>query len=191
MGQEVALVAIIDAFSPTYSSSTDSFTPISTPAPESSRWRRHVADIKKQPGFINKLAYLNKSAAGRFRVMTQPITSRLENLEYLWNRLLIQWYGVIKRPLPLWLRNFQLLEVNRHAKKQYKPEIYPGALTIFRQVEETEEAIAPDMGWSKLTSCAVHVHTIPGGHLSLLQEPHVQQLAELLQASLDASSVKK
>ncbi len=188
MGQEVALVAIIDAFSPTYSSSTDSFSPVpAAPRPESSRWQRHAAEIKKQAGLFNKLAYINKSMTGRFRTTTQSITSRLENLEYFWNRLLIHWYGVVKRPLPLWLRNFQLLEVNRHAKKEYIPEIYPGDLSIFRQVEETEEDIAPDMGWGQLTSKSVHVHTIPGGHLSLLQEPHVQQLAQLLQASLEAS----
>jgi len=42
----------------------------------------------------------------------------------------------------------------------------------------------PDMGWGRVCSGRVEVHTIPGDHSSILQEPHVLTLAEALRECL-------
>ncbi len=43
----------------------------------------------------------------------------------------------------------------------------------------------PMLGWKSRTTDGVCVYTVPGGHSSMLQEPHVQVLAELMQTHID------
>ena len=43
----------------------------------------------------------------------------------------------------------------------------------------------PMLGWGRRATRGVRVIDIPGGHSSMLQEPHVGVLAEHLQASID------
>ena len=43
----------------------------------------------------------------------------------------------------------------------------------------------PCSGWGQRARGRVRAYDIPGGHSSMLQEPHVQILAEQLQSSID------
>jgi hypothetical protein len=43
----------------------------------------------------------------------------------------------------------------------------------------------PSLGWGRRATHGVRVCDIAGGHSSMLQEPHVQNLAEQLQISID------
>jgi amino acid adenylation domain-containing protein len=72
---------------------------------------------------------------------------------------------------------------------------YPGPITVFRSDGEAagpQEGSAlgwsarcePDLGWGRVCSEKVEVHTIPGDHSSILQEPHVAALADVLQTCL-------
>jgi thioesterase domain-containing protein/acyl carrier protein len=189
LGENVALVVIIDMESPPYRENT--YQPeLRARDAQPNRWQRHITKIKKQPGLLNKMAYVRTSGMGRLGRVKGAISSKWSHRRNIWNRLLIQWYWAIKRPLPLWLRNFQRLEVNRHIRKQYHPQIYSGDLTIIRSTTNNDDE-PPDMGWGQLTAKSVHVYDIPGEHLKLLQEPHVRDLARHLQASLDATNHHK
>jgi thioesterase domain-containing protein len=45
-------------------------------------------------------------------------------------------------------------------------------------------AADPCRGWSRYATLPIRVHTVPGNHFSMLEEPHVMRLAELLDRSL-------
>jgi amino acid adenylation domain-containing protein len=74
-------------------------------------------------------------------------------------------------------------ELNYRAAKQYVPQVYPGALTFFCAEGEVsvEESIT---GWQRLAAGGVKVIYVPGDHQTMIQEPHVQQLAAQLTACL-------
>jgi aspartate racemase len=73
---------------------------------------------------------------------------------------------------------------NLTALKRFRSSFYPGKVTLFN-AEEKDPALIPDpqYGWVGLSD-AIEIHTVPGGHDSMLAEPHVSVLAEKLQAAL-------
>ncbi|MET0647733.1 MAG: amino acid adenylation domain-containing protein, partial [Pyrinomonadaceae bacterium] len=88
----------------------------------------------------------------------------------------------------LWLR--RLLELHRNslsAVLDYEPAIYPGRITLFRAGRGAARDSAPDdWGWGRLSAEPVSIHAVPGDHHTMLSEPHVQTLARLLAAQLEA-----
>lgn len=78
----------------------------------------------------------------------------------------------------------RLVHAHSQATYHYTPQPYPHCITLFRAADQPK-AIEPDstLGWKNLSS-NVQVHSIPGNHLSLLQQPHVQVLAKQLRPYL-------
>ncbi|NEQ68260.1 MAG: non-ribosomal peptide synthetase, partial [Symploca sp. SIO2D2] len=68
-----------------------------------------------------------------------------------------------------------------HAAQHYSPQPYPGEVILF-QAEEGVAAQAEDstLGWHALAQ-QVTLHWVPGNHLSMMRDPHVQVLAQHLQ----------
>ena len=74
-------------------------------------------------------------------------------------------------------------------------KIYPGKITFFRSSEIHGDDFAapelaeimkdPALGWRQFCTETVEVHMVPGNHVSMLTEPHVQILAERLQGCID------
>ncbi len=54
---------------------------------------------------------------------------------------------------------------------------------------ESPERSSPRPGWRALAA-GLEVHTVPGDHITMLAEPHVQVLAERLNACLDAAQTQ-
>jgi amino acid adenylation domain-containing protein len=73
-----------------------------------------------------------------------------------------------------------IVYANSQAAYRYVPKLYPNRITLFRAVEQPD-AIRdkPSLGWNALTS-DIQLHQVPGNHLSLLRQPHVQTLAQQL-----------
>ena len=70
------------------------------------------------------------------------------------------------------------------ATYHYVPQPYPNRITLFRAVEQPDSTgQAPNLGWDALAK-DIQLHQVPGNHLSLLKQPHVQTLAEQLRQSL-------
>jgi thioesterase domain-containing protein len=75
---------------------------------------------------------------------------------------------------------------------------YPGEVVLFRAtkkdacfdgtvIDDTPYIDLfqdPELGWRDKAG-TVHVHDVPGGHSSMLQEPHVKDMAELIQRHID------
>ncbi len=78
------------------------------------------------------------------------------------------------------------LRTHTEAWRHYTPQPYAGQITLFRAKEQPEHAaLEPDMGWGRFALGGVEIHHVPGDHLSMIHEPHVQILAERLKQCLD------
>ena len=63
-------------------------------------------------------------------------------------------------------------------------DVYPGRVTLFRAIENMG-FIDHDLGWSQLAPGGLEIHDVPGDTFSMLEEPHIQMLAEKLRDCID------
>jgi FkbH-like protein len=97
------------------------------------------------------------------------------------------------RPLPQPLRRIPLRTVYLFAERDYRSDgRFDGELVLFRATAGTgpdepyiELYENPMLGWERRASRGVRAVDVPGGHSSMLQEPHVETLAERVQSCID------
>ena len=88
--------------------------------------------------------------------------------------------------------------IRREALQRFRPQPYPGPITLFRAVEEdplTLTAIAevgvdihdPTYGWQHLTPEIVQIFEVPGYHETMCREPYVETLAKQLRNCIRSS----
>jgi thioesterase domain-containing protein len=83
-------------------------------------------------------------------------------------------------------RHRRVARAQYQALKAYTPRVYPGKITLFRaRMQPLFSSHAPDKGWRRLAAGGLDIKVIPGNHLGMLQEPHVEVLAGQLRACLD------
>ena len=66
------------------------------------------------------------------------------------------------------------------AAKDYNPGIYAGSAVLFRAKDEVRSEADRDLGWAELVSEGLQIVDIPGGHLTIFDEPNVAILAAAL-----------
>jgi amino acid adenylation domain-containing protein len=82
----------------------------------------------------------------------------------------------------------RIFEAHYQALLNYKPESYPGLLTLFRtEAQPLFRAYGLDNGWDRLAQGGVEIYPIEGNHLNFLEEPHVRFLAEQMRSALEKS----
>ena len=67
------------------------------------------------------------------------------------------------------------------AHRRHIPRPYSGRVDLFR-VQDTQDE--PDLGWRRFAP-DLHIHHVPGDHLSALREPHVRHLADRLKVVIE------
>ncbi len=89
-----------------------------------------------------------------------------------------------------------ILEVQKasyQALINYVPQVYSGKITLLRAskmvAEDSRGVFAqsfqkPALGWGELTTEPIEIHEVPGDHVTMLAEPHVQVLADKLKCCL-------
>jgi FkbH-like protein len=94
--------------------------------------------------------------------------------------------------LPPWLRNIAVRTVYTYAEAEYRPQhVVREEIVLFRATD----GVGPDepyvhlysdplLGWGKRSAKGVRAVDIPGGHGSMLQEPHVAVVATVLRSLL-------
>ncbi|HVQ25070.1 MAG TPA: hypothetical protein VMV01_07830, partial [Planctomycetota bacterium] len=95
-------------------------------------------------------------------------------------------------PLPRWARRVPVTTVCTLAAEHYRARhVVRDEIVLFRATsgEGQDEPVAevyadPALGWAGRSAKGVRSIDVPGGHLSMLQEPHVAVLAQRLTASL-------
>ena len=118
--------------------------------------------------------------------------------EYYWSRLLhsaqavgCSCYRLVGRSLPAGLRYFQVEEAHKQALERYTVQLYPGKITLLRAADVPETVGTrrnPTLGWEILAGGGLEIHDVPGGHISMFEEPNVRILAETLKAILPSES---
>jgi thioesterase domain-containing protein len=120
----------------------------------------------------------------------------------LWANLRMRWlrHDLDRgRKPPRFLENIPVRTVYLFAEKSYRPAgALEGELILFRATEG-EGNDEPYMsryadslfGWGRRASRGVRAYDIPGGHSSMLQEPHVQILAGHMQTIIDEALARE
>lgn len=91
--------------------------------------------------------------------------------------------------LPANDKHLEVIEANTIAQNEYICQVYPGKMILLRTEDKNrDEGVGvkydPLFGWGDLVTGGLEIHYVPGSHLSLLKEPHVQVLAEKLKVCL-------
>ncbi len=161
-----------------------------------------VALLDTDPIGWLKLFPKNTALRLRLRFLTLRLQRHLQNLRGLRWRDRVKYFqekaDYKKRKLATWRWQFrrrltreqaltdtlrEVEEFNYLAEKQYVPRRYPEGVTFFSAVEEVS-ALENEFGWQTLATGGVEVISVPGNHQSMIEEPHVQGLAEQLQLRL-------
>ena len=79
----------------------------------------------------------------------------------------------------------RIVYANSQAVYRYVPQHYPNRITLFKAAEQLSDSLGqnPTLGWAALAR-EIQLHQVPGNHLTLLKQPHVQALAEQLRQCL-------
>ena len=80
---------------------------------------------------------------------------------------------------PEFKRLLQVFQANVQADSRYRPQRYPGQVTLFKTAHQDST-----WGWGDIAADGVALHQIPGHHMNVLRPPQVQVLAEKLSACL-------
>jgi thioesterase domain-containing protein len=102
-------------------------------------------------------------------------------------RLALARYRRRGQPVPNALRYFYLLDASLKAGRAYRPDSYPGTLTLFRAEQpRLPDGWEPDdrLGWGPHARDGVEIVEIPGHHGAHIREPHVQVLARKLNEAI-------
>jgi thioesterase domain-containing protein len=85
---------------------------------------------------------------------------------------------------PLW----RVVMAHNKAALRFAPKPHPGRLTLFETSDQQmRNPFDISRGWKRLSTVGVDTHLVSGNHLSMLDEPHVQDLAEKLTRCLNQS----
>jgi thioesterase domain-containing protein len=169
-GDDVALLALIDAMCPGHFGSSS----------RSARVSRHGRSLWRL--FTHNLHRLGSLDA---RTLPAFLGERLLNLlTRAVGPMAYAWSVRLGRPLLPAFRGRR--QAFLHAVKCYRPAPYPGRVTLFRaQTPGTNQIDDANWGWDRVASGGVELYPVAGEHLELLREPSVRQLATELQSCLD------
>ncbi len=93
-------------------------------------------------------------------------------------------YSVRKRPMPGPLRDNVMMFTS--VAQAYTPKPYAGRVTLFRAAGRTAEyGNDAALGWEEVVRGEIEIITVPGDHMTILEEPHVWNLVEQLSACLE------
>jgi thioesterase domain-containing protein/acyl carrier protein len=83
-------------------------------------------------------------------------------------------------------QHYKIARSQSRALRNYKPQAYPGRLTLFKaRMQPLFSSHTPDKGWKAVAAGGLEVRVVPGNQLAMLKEPHVQVLAEQLRTCLN------
>ena len=73
------------------------------------------------------------------------------------------------------------------ATRYFPTEIDTHVALFATDVLVTDQRFGPSLGWEDLHKGPMEIHHVPGSHESLLQQPHVDELADIFSRSLRAA----
>ncbi|MEZ5408966.1 MAG: amino acid adenylation domain-containing protein [Acidimicrobiales bacterium] len=163
-GRTVALLALFDATGP--AATALNLTP-------AERAAVHLHELRADPARYARQRLDNVWARGERHLERARVAVR----------------GRLGRPLPADLKIRRFVEANWRSQNSYHYEPHGGPLVVFKAGDDpfTIGLAAGGMGWAPVAAGPFQVDIVPGGHLSMLAEPHVPTLARRLEAHLAAA----
>jgi aspartate racemase len=175
-GQEVGLLALLDTYPSGYAKLLkEQATFKARLGREMSRSKAHLANLKSLT-LRDQLLYLVAKSKFAPRKMKSQV----------WRQAYSS-FANFGRPLPRALQDIR--ELNSLAVRNYVPQVYNGHVTLFWASSDLRSTVDFVEGWRALAGGGFDVHEIPGSHLDIVKEPHVQELAKKLSACLDRRQV--
>src|SRR5262249_2183199 len=177
-GQKVSFLGLLD---PTDPHNSPSRPPIS---PNPSNLLAKITLVRDKIGCHSrtlalhgpqdKLTYILGKMGAKLRGQLEAIADRIK-------KTICQLCLGITGRLPQALRMFYFLETSDRAARAYVPYVYPGCITLF---QTNSDSLTPQSDWGRLAAGGLELHAIPGNHLDIMSEPHVQTLAAKLRSCL-------
>ena len=166
-GHEVGLLALLDSYPVGYERLSLNGDSRSTKARRLlKRVGAHLSNMSRLR-VREKVAYLvNKSKYGPVRVKSK-----------IW-RTIYRSYQNLGRDLPHAFRDVE--EFNWLAAQSFRPQLYDGRVTLFWASKDLRAKFDMIEGWQTLARDGMDLLEIPGTHLDMIKEPHVGELARVL-----------
>ena len=111
---------------------------------------------------------------------------RRQRGEERWRYLADRIHGVFKSfELPLRARDWpaELRAKFTRVVRRYQPPVYPGDVALFQPTQRLD-VLEFRPGWAERVRGELSARDVPGTHVTMLREPHVQELAALMRAAL-------
>jgi thioesterase domain-containing protein/acyl carrier protein len=196
-GQSIAMVALIDAADVEAeekagyiaSQRRDSFSKVFRDSQQMQAFQRGAFILNQ----VNKKVTNVISYEIQKRYKTLRDRAQLQVFRYCLDRQL---------PFPYWLQVIPVRSMLVWAQEQYVPDtVLQGDVVLFRatnksptfdgtSIDDTpyvELYADPLLGWQRRVTADVKVYDVPGGHSSMLQEPNVSVMAEVIQTHWDSA----
>jgi thioesterase domain-containing protein len=170
-GQSIGLLALLDTYPSGYAKLFRNEATLRAALRRAmKRTGAHLANLQSL-SLSDGVSYLIQKAQFAPRKMKSQV----------WRRV-YRAYQNLNRPLPRTFRDVK--EFNSLAVREYTPQVYDGRVTLFWASADLRTSIDLVEGWRALAGGGIEVHQIPGSHLDIIKEPHVQELAQKLGACL-------
>jgi thioesterase domain-containing protein len=189
--ERVAMIALLDAADPAAALKPWRFA--------KDRLGRMAGELRRaqQGSAIRRVASFARSVARKLRNFVAYQVGKIwrETRERVRLRLLRASLDRGRRP-PELLGQISATVTYLYAERGYRPQrqLQDGALVLFRAthgegidapfIEFYEDSL---LGWNSRSPRGIRAVDAPGGHTSMLQEPHVDVLARRVQAAIDES----
>jgi amino acid adenylation domain-containing protein len=122
-------------------------------------------------------------------------------LDYYWFRLHrssqlaeCYFYGILGRHLPARIAYVQVEEAHRRALERYTVRPYPGRIALLRAADVRQSIgtrVSSTLGWDAFAAGELQICDVPGGHMTMFEEPNVRILAERLRAVLRSLDLQR
>ncbi len=158
-----------------------------------------------EPGITNELMTIAEIIAAsasqkpEFRRADFEHLPSAEQLSYVFGRL--QHQGLIPAGVELSAFDsaFSTFVTNLNALEQYKPRSYAGNVAVLRATDTSQDMkeaageiwADPSFGWQAFCPRPVSVHFVPGNHIAMNLEPHVQIVGDTLQQCINKALSEK
>jgi amino acid adenylation domain-containing protein len=175
-GQEVALLALID----TYNKPSGWFKPLSF----RDRLSQYLGDLSRLE-LGEKLSYAQEKLQLKLK----------GKLVYMQEKLMSKFLPNTRLKIPV-QESSAVEAACVNAERNYIPQAYSGRTILFRASEPLEFTglrsvqIDRSLGWDSLVSEGIEVHEVQGHHFNVMDESHVEDLAEKLKACLSVAQAE-
>ncbi|MGH7797422.1 MAG: amino acid adenylation domain-containing protein [Candidatus Binatia bacterium] len=168
LGQRVASLALLDGTAPVKHNGSGVAT-LST----SSKLYRHFKLLRGWGGCIYVISRISAKFLRLFRM--RRIKKAFERIGY-------KFFISMGRGIPPICRSTYIADVHRRARRKYRPQTYGGPVVYFQAEGNPDDPLST---WRNLFEGELDVHSIPGNHQTIAQEPQFKIWADKLRDCLN------